>query len=163
MDLPITLAVQQVAAKTRITTRRNILTSDLLPSVWPRSWVQLDTVVECSLTYLHVSQHNDKVSQLWSRDLQYDNIFIFGILSQSSIFLYLITWMNELHTCSHFATWLFTAWILIKVKVEVSQKGDGMSGIQVYFEISQKWFGGFFSSTCLMLFNPRNFVRNLFR
>ena len=39
--LPNTFAVQQVAAETRITTRKNILTPDLLPCVWPRCLVQL--------------------------------------------------------------------------------------------------------------------------
>jgi hypothetical protein len=37
----MTRAVQQAAAKTRITTRKNILTPYLLQSVWPRCWVLL--------------------------------------------------------------------------------------------------------------------------
>jgi hypothetical protein len=56
MDLPITIAVQQVAAKTRITTRRNILTPYLLQSVWPRCWVQLIWSAGLFST-LHVTRH----------------------------------------------------------------------------------------------------------
>ena len=133
-DLPITRAVQQVATKTRITTRRNILTPDLLPPVWPRCWVKL-IYSGGMFSSLHVSQHVMIRYQSCGGE-SYD-IPGSGLLLICRITYCLMTWLIGPQTCCRCATWLFIVWILIKVKIRfsvrvlMSQIVDGMSDINL--------------------------------
>ena len=112
--LPITLAVQQVAAKTRITTRRNILTPDILPSVWPKCWVQLIYSGGIS-TNLHVTGHltirnqscgGESYIMCWSVEVTYFPIVLW------------LDWLN-LTPALGGKTLMLTAWVLVKVKVKI--------------------------------------------
>jgi hypothetical protein len=79
----MTRAVQQAATITRITTRKNILTSYLLQSVWPRCWALL----------IYSGGINTNLHVTWQLTIKYQccacecyRLLIIAILSQSRTF-----------------------------------------------------------------------------
>jgi hypothetical protein len=130
-DLPITRAVQQVAPKTRITTRRNILKPDLLPSVWPRCWVQLIYSGEI-FTNLTASRH------LMIRYHSCGGVSYSGSGSGLlQLYCYVISLLcYDLHDCISrlivVCKLIVTAWVLIKVKVSLTSHDDSDMGWNVW-------------------------------
>ena len=160
--------MQQVAAKTRITTRRNILTPDLLRSVWPRFWVQL---IYSGGKFANLSAYyttlNDKVSELWRWILHYVLFWRSHVLS-----LYLMT-CNLHDWCSHLlslATGVLTAWILIEgeIKVSLTSHEDSERGWNVglpplLWHLAQLGLESWQLHALSALYPSGKFLSNLFR
>jgi hypothetical protein len=131
MDLPITRAVQQVAAKTRITTRRNILTPDLLSSVWPRCWVQL-IYSGGIFTNLHVTRRlTIRYQSCGGESYDMRTSWVLLLCRSHVLSPYLMTWSIGPSTCTGCATWVFTVRILTKVKVSLISLEDSERGWNV--------------------------------
>jgi hypothetical protein len=159
-NLPITRAVQQVAAKTRITTRRNILTPDLLASVWPRYWVHLMWSGGI-FTNLHVLRHLIR-DYSCGACLTICQVLDYWILSPRTFPV-----SYDLHDCtSHLlavCNMSVTAWVLIKVKVSLTIHDDSDVGWNVWrsallWHSAQFWLQSCQLYACASLYSHENYL-----